>query len=45
MGSLVAGVGTCVIAAGILVVMSGAPALGGIVVLAGAVLVISGFRS
>jgi hypothetical protein len=45
MGSLVAGVGACVIAGGVLAIMAGSPALGAPVILAGAVLVIFGLRS
>lgn len=45
MGSMVAGVGTCLAAAGVLLLLVGQPVMGALVILAGAVLVITGLRS
>jgi hypothetical protein len=43
--ALVAGVGTCVIAAGLLLFIAGQAVLGGAVILVGAILVLSAHRA
>lgn len=45
MGALVSGIGSCVAAAGVLLLVMNQPVMGALVVLAGAVLVIAGLRS